>query len=316
MKIISLFSGVGGLDKGFEQAGFEIIWANESDRLMHGTYKLNHKSTHLDTRFIVNIPLVEVPKEIWGIIGYLPSQSWTLEYLRFIRGLNPTFFFIDTVPEIFSFNNINNHSIIISLFEKCGYSVSYKIVNAFDYGVPQIKKRVIIIGYRNILNTKFDFEKVKKEYNKRFIKDAISDLPEPLPAVSRHMANNNLPIPNHEYIISGFSDKYMMINRKSKWDEASLPINTNCYYIPLHPASAPLIQKHNNLWKFNKNTDYPYRRLSVRECARIQTFPDDFEFVYKNLKHGYKMVGSSIPVLLAAKIAQVIYKDMTVLYSF
>lgn len=323
MAIISLFSGAGGLDRGFENAGFNIIWANEYDKTIWETYKLNHPNVYLDERSITDIREDEIPDDIIGIIGGPPCQSWSLagamrgidddrgqlfyDYLRVLRAKRPPFFVAENVPGMLSKRHFESFLIIKNMFEQCGYQVSYEIVNAWDYGVPQIRKRVIIVGYRNDLNISFNFNNLRKVENKPTLRDAIGDLPEAVPAREKNRTNGNLEIPNHEYMIGGFSSIYMSRNRRKEWDEPSFTIQAGGRHAPIHPASSKMVKVGKDKWVFETDN---YRRLSIRECARIQTFPDDFIFIYEKLQDGYKMVGNAVPVQLAEVIARQIREDL------
>lgn len=321
MNLVSLFSGAGGLDKGFENAGFNIIWANEYDKTIWDTYRYNFPGTFLNTNSIVNIQDKEVPNNIISIIGEPPCQSWSLagtmkgindkrgrlfyDYLRILNSKRPLFFVVENVPGMLSKRHIDSFLLIINMFDKCGYKVSYEILNAWDFGVPQIRKRLIIVGYRKDLNIVFDFEKLKKADKKPVLQDVIKDLPIAMP--TRNKTNKNLLVPNHEYLLSGFSSIYMSRNRKKSWNEPSFTILASARHIPLHPDSSEMIKIDKDKWVFKSNY---YRRLSVRECARIQTFPDDFIFLYKKITDGYKMVGNAVPVKLVETIAEQIKKDL------
>lgn len=106
-----------------------------------------------------------------------------------------------------------------------------------------------------------------------------------------------------------FSSMYMSRNRRRTWDEPSFTIQAGGRHAPLHPSSAKMVKVETDLWKFESKSPI-FRRLSVREAARIQTFPDDFIFYYKNVAHGYTMVGNAVPVKLAKVIANKIKTDL------
>lgn len=327
MKVASLFAGAGGLDKGFANAGFNIVWANEFDKSIWATYMKNHPDTKFDNRDIRKIKSSEIPDYIDGIIGGPPCQSWSLagamrgigddrgklfhEYLRILRDKTPAFFVAENVPGMLSKTHFESFLNIKSLFESCGYTVSYKLLNVNDYGVPQERKRVILVGYREDLKISFDFNKLKPTKIKPTLRDALAGMPEPLPAREKNKTNgDNLPLSNHEYMNGGFSTIYMSRSRKRNWDEPSFTIQAGGRHAPLYPESSAMVKVGIDEWKFDEETKYPYRRLSVRECARIQTFPDDFVFVYENIADGYKMIGNAVPVKLANVIAKQIYKDL------
>ena len=111
---------------------------------------------------------------------------------------------------------------------------------------------------------------------------------------------NSLQVANHKYHVGDFSPIYMSRNRVRSWQEVSFTIQASGRHSPLHPSAFPMIKKSTDQFAFTKKN---IRRLTVRECARIQTFPDNFVFKYTNLNDGYKMVGNAVPVLLANKIA-------------
>lgn len=324
MNIVSLFAGAGGLDRGFENAGFNVIWANEYDKKIWETYTLNHPNTVLETRSIKNVKEDEIPNNINGIIGGPPCQSWSLagsmrgmddergqlfyDYFRILKSKQPEFFMAENVAGMLSPTHKEEFFNIKKMFEDCGYKVTYQLLNAWDYGVPQDRKRVILIGYRKDLNIEFDFSKLEKIEKKLTLRDTISDLPEPLPALEKNKTNGFTGnFFNNEYFTGDFSSMFMSRNRIREWDEASFTIQAGARHAPIHPASCKMRNLEKNKWEF---TGTNYRRLSIRECARIQTFPDDFIFKYENLADGYKMIGNAVAVKFAEIIASQIMKDL------
>lgn len=328
MKIISLFSGAGGLDLGFTKAGFEIIAANEFDKNIWATYEKNH-NTPLIKKDIRKISPDDFPKNITGIIGGPPCQSWSeagslkgiedergqlfYDYIRILEELHPKFFLAENVSGMLS----NRHSAavknILSKFEKCGYNVSINLANASDYGVPQDRKRVFYIGFRKDLNINFEFPKptTKLEIEKKTLKDAIEDLQKSaIPALDKNKANQNLKIKNHEYYIGSYSTIFMSRNRVRPWNKPAFTVQASGRQCQLHPQAPEMIKIETNKRIFVPGKEDLYRRLTVRECARIQGFPDDFEFLYTDVNMGYKMVGNAVPVDLAYIIAQKIKKSL------
>lgn len=322
MKIVSLFSGAGGMDLGFEKAGFEIVYANEYDKKIWGTYEKNH-SAPLDKRDIRLISSEEIP-DCDGIIGGPPCQSWSeagalrgiddergklfFEYIRILRDKKPKFFVAENVSGMLA--NIHKEAVknIIAGFENAGYLMTLTLVNAVDYGVPQDRKRVFYIGIRKDLGIEFEFPKPLS--NKFTLKDAIWDLKDSaIPAREFNKTNGlECKIPNHEYMIGGFSTIYMSRNRVRAWDEPSFTIQAGGRHAPIHPQAPKMVFVEQNKRIFAKGKESLYRRLSVRECARIQTFPDTFEFIYTDLADAYKMIGNAVPVNLAYNIAKKIGK--------
>ena len=329
MNIISLFSGAGGLDLGFEKAGFKTVWANEYDKEIWETFENNFPNTILDRRSISKIPSDEIPKTL-GLIGGPPCQSWSeagksrgikdergqlfFEFIRVLRDKKPLFFLAENVSGMLSnrhsdaLENIKNH------FINSGYNLSFKLLNAHDYKVPQDRKRIFFIGFRKDLNITFKFP---KEFSKkRFLKDIIFDLKDNvLPAKEKNYTNGNkCKIDNHEYMTGGFSSMFMSRNRVRSWDEPSFTIQAGGRHAPLHPQAPKmeLVEKDKRI--FVQGSEDLYRRLSIRECARIQTFPDSHKFYYNNLTAGYKMVGNAVPPNLAYYLAKKIMEDLSIIH--
>ncbi len=326
MKIVSLFSGAGGLDLGFEKAGFQTVWANEYDKDIWETYEKNFPHTTLDRRSITKIASEEIPDAV-GIIGGPPCQSWSeagslrgiedhrgqlfFEFIRILRDKKPLFFLAENVSGMLAARHAAALENIKNLFEESGYALSFKLLNAHDYGVAQDRKRVFFVGYRKDLNMKFEFPKPLK--SKRFLKDIIWDLKESaLPAKEKNYTNaKQCALPNHEYAIGTFSTIYMSRNRVRSWDEPSFTIQAGGRHAPIHPQAPKMQFVEQNKRIFVPTKEHLYRRLSVRECARIQSFPDNHIFYYKNVMAGYKMVGNAVPPNMAYFLAKKIYADLT-----
>lgn len=322
MNVASFFSGAGGLDLGFENAGFEIVFANDNWKGCWKTYEKNH-NIKINRHSIEKIRSKDIP-EVIGIIGGPPCQSWSLagsmkgindsrgqllyDYVRLIESKKPLFFLAENVPGMVCKTHLNEFEKFKKSLKDIGYNVSFKILNANDYEVPQDRRRVFLVGLHDSLDKEFKFPDPIEP--KLTLKDAIFDLEEPLPAYDKNKANpfNQLNIPNHEYMTGNFSSMYMSRNRVRKWDEPSFTIQAGGRHAPCHPQANTMIKIDNNKRIFDPETPKPYRRLSVRECARIQTFPDDFIFYYKNINDGYKMIGNAVPVKLAENIAKQIKK--------
>lgn len=328
MKLVSLFAGAGGLDLGFVQAGFDVVWANEFDKDIWETYKKNHQNTILDGRSIVDIPSTDIP-DCDGIIGGPPCQSWSAagakrgikdkrgilfyEFMRILADKKPKFFLAENVSGILAQRHSEALSNIIEMFSNIGYKLSFKMLNVSNYGVPQDRKRIFIIGYRSDLGIKFSFPKETTPKKKNTLKSAIGDLiSNVVPALSGNYTNEKCLISNHEYMIGGFSSIYMSRNRVRKWDEVSFTIQAGGRHAPIHPQAPKMILTEKDKREFVKGKENLYRRLSVRECARIQTFPDNFIFYYKNISAGYKMIGNAVPVKMANILANKIFKDLLI----
>jgi DNA (cytosine-5)-methyltransferase 1 len=148
---------------------------------------------------------------------------------------------------------------------------------------------------------------------KPVLKDCIFDLRGSKPALEFQKTNgdDSLASPNHEYMTGGFSTIYMSRNRVRSWEEPSFTIQAGGRHAPLHPQAPKMLFVEQNVRIFVPEQEHKYRRLTVRESARIQTFPDSYIFKYKNVADGYKMVGNAVPVNLAFELAKVIYPDLS-----
>lgn len=327
MQLVSFFAGAGGLDLGFARVGWQVQWANEYNREVWETFAKNHPETELDRRSITDIKADEVP-DCDGIIGGPPCQSWSaagarrgvsdkrgqlfFDFIRILEAKQPKFFLAENVSGML----VPRHRAALENIKKmlanagAGYELSFKMLNAADYGVPQDRKRVFFVGYRKDLGLKFEFPE-PHEYSKT-LEDAIWDLKESaVPASAGNYASDQCKVPNHEYWTGGFSSIYLSRNRVRAWEEPSFTIQAGGRHAPLHPQAPKMELVEKNVRRFVPGYEHLYRRLSVRECARIQTFPDDFIFHYKNVAAGYKMIGNAVPVQLAEVLAEKIRYDLT-----
>ena len=196
---------------------------------------------------------------------------------------------------------------------KYGYDLHFQLVNAADYGVPEDRERVLFIGIRKDLNLRYEFPKPTTPKDRRItLKDAIGDiqdaLPRPLPNGVVNISSNHSGLQNNEYLVGGFSPIYMSRNRVRAWDELSFTIQASGRQAPIHPGAPKMIHVGKDKYEFVPDKKDSYRRLSVREIARIQTFPDNFVFKYDNINNGYKMIGNAVPVNLAYIVAKSLMK--------
>jgi len=321
MNIVSLFSGAGGLDLGFKKAGFNIVAANEYDKSIWETYEKNHDA-FLIKGDIRSIPSQKFP-ECDGIIGGPPCQSWSeagnlkgiddhrgqlfYEYIRILKDKKPKFFLAENVRGMMAQRHCSAVEGIVKEFEYAGYDVHIKLLNAHDYGIAQDRKRVFYIGFRKELGINFDFPIPYKK--KTVLKDVIWDLKDSaVQTIEKNKTNKNCHIPNHEYFIGSFSPIYMSRNRVRKWDEPAFTVQASGRQAQLHPQAPTMIKVEKNVNKFAEGFEHLYRRISVREAARIQGFPDNFIFHYSSVNDGYKMIGNAVPVELAYAIAMQIKK--------
>lgn len=297
MKVISLFCGAGGMDLGFIKAGHEIIWSNDNDLDSCETYEKNlkHKPICNDIEKIdlKNIPDGDV------VIGGFPCQGFSVanpyrhiedkrnklysELLRVIKEKKPKYFVAENVPGLLSIGNGKIIRMIMRDFKEAGYKAQYKVLNSADFGVPQKRLRVIILGTREDIPYRIFHPKPTHENKWLTVRDAISDLPEP----SESCSIPNHQGTNHKVKINGF-----MGNRATRWDNPSPTITGRG-----GGTGGPVIIPHPNL----------KRRMTVRETARLQSFPDNFIF-YGSLSSQYRQIGNAVPWLLAYNIAKMLPK--------
>lgn len=385
-KIVSLFSGCGGFDLGFIKSGFEVIWANDFFKDAVETYKKNI-GEHIVFEDITKISSSQIPNDFDVLIGGFPCQGFSVantkrnmndernylykEFVRIIKDKKPKFFIAENVKGLLSMQKGDIIKMIVNDFKKIGYDVDYKVLNASDYGVPQNRERVFIIG--NNIGVQNIFPKKTHGFNLLpyfSVKDSIGylsdvrtrDVPFKLnnKIIYNHIARLNVQntfycrknniqqseicdylkywknkkeisiskideilgykytaghwfrkdefgsIPNkYDWLllkkILDFDDKYDKIVTsfylKDITFEQSLRISNWVKPSDTITATGPEIHP-------NKE-----RRLSVRECAILQTFPDDFVFE-GSTSNMYKQIGNAVPVLLAEKIANIIKKQL------
>lgn len=325
MNVISLFSGCGGLDLGFEKAGFNIPVANEFDKTIWETFKVNHPNTHLiegDVRQITKEDIAQyIDGEVDGIIGGPPCQSWSeagslkgikdargqlfFDYIRILTEFQPKFFLAENVSGMLADRHSEAVQNILHMFEEAGYDVSFTLVNAKDYGVAEERKRVFYIGFRKDLNIQFGFPKgsTKDDSKKITLRDIIWDLQET--AVPSGPKNHHNPdaINNNEYFTGAYSPIFMSRNRVKSWDEQAFTVQASGRQCQLHPQAPKMVKFGKNDCRFVEGKEHLYRRMTIREVARVQGFPDDFKFIYEDTNTAYKMIGNAVPVNLAYEIA-------------
>lgn len=325
MRVISLFSGCGGLDLGFEKAGFEIPVANEFDPTIFETFKANHPNTHLiegDVRQLTKKDVLQfVDGDVDGIIGGPPCQSWSeagtlrgiedargqlfYDYIRILKELKPKFFLAENVSGMLANRHSKAVRNIIRLFEESGYDVTLTLVNAKNYGVAEERKRVFYIGFRKDLKINFVFPEgsTKDDSKKLTLRDAIWDLQDTaVPSGTKNKHNPNA-INNNEYYTGAYSPIFMSRNRVKSWDEQAYTVQASGRQCQLHPQAPKMVRVGENDCRFVVGSEHLYRRMTIREVARVQGFPDDFKFFYTDTNDAYKMIGNAVPVNLAYEIA-------------
>jgi DNA (cytosine-5)-methyltransferase 1 len=298
---VSLFCGAGGLDLGFEQAGFRTIWANDFDKDACKTHQ-NWSKANVVCKKISDVDLSEIPDSDI-ILGGFPCQGFSLSgprkiddsrnvlykhYVRIVREKQPKIFVGENVKGLLTMSDGQIFEAIKEEFSACGYDVYSQLVNARDFGVPQDRERVIIVGFRKDLNIK-NFEIPVPVNMTMTMREALAGMPEP---------------DADEICNAPYSSRYMSRNRKRGWDDVSYTIPAMAKQVTLHPSSPDMEKLDKDLWKFGDNG--VTRRFSWREAAVIQTFPRNMEF-FGDIVSKYKQIGNAVPVKLAAYVATNLY---------
>lgn len=360
--VVSLFSGAGGLDLGLELAGlstvlgdsaamdifnsskknwdknrsksiFHTIYTNDMFKEANMTYKENFPSTVVqmakDIRKVSKFPDCQIMVGGFPCPGFseagprLVDDPRNFLYIHFIRALlqtQPEFFVAENVKGMMTLGHGEVLKQIISDFAAAGYTVTPNLVNARDYGVPQSRERVFLVGVHK--------EKIEKKYGYKYkvpspthTENAGLDIfLDKKPFVTLKEAIGDLEDAPGPYYEGAYSTIYMSRNRKKRWDEQSFTIQASGRQAPQHPGGEPMTKIGKNKWQFNGDNN---RRMSIKEIARIQTFPDWFKFsdgenlnISKNgrIDKVYKQIGNAVPVLLAKAMVQpisdFIYKEI------
>lgn len=330
MAVISLFSGAGGLDLGFHNAGFRTVIANEFDPKICPTFRYNFPNVELIEGDIRNLEANMFPINVDGIIGGPPCQSWSeggakrgfsdprgqlfMEYIRILETTQPLFFVAENVSGMLAPRHANAVAAFLDSFRNAGehgYDVQLKMINAKDYEVPEDRDRIFYIGFRRDLLIN-DFEYPAPISLRVTLRDAIWDLRDTaIPALEHNHTNGDACIvDNHEYYVSGYSSIYMSRNRVRGWDEQGFTVQASGRQCQLHPQAPTMELVEPNHRRFVPGFEHLYRRMTVREVARVQTFPDNFHFIYEDLNNGYKMIGNAVPVNLAFHVARQIRQTL------
>lgn len=300
MNVVSLFSGAGGLDYGFIMAGHNILWANDLYEDAVETYRKNI-GNHIICKDISLIDTNDIPNcDI--VIGGFPCQGFSVantkrhikdtrntlykQLIRVIQAKRPTFFLAENVKGILSLGKGEVIKAIISDFQSIGYKVKYKLLNAADYGVPQTRMRVIIVGVREDIDFDYQYpEPTNSQYGSLITAQWIS-----VGEIMAEIPDPDLPndLPNHQY------SKY------------KLGFNGYIGHRPIDPSKpAPTVTGRGDDKGGVVILPHPngLRRMSGRELAAVQSFPLNYEFCGP-LSSVYRQIGNAVPPLLAYAVAK------------
>lgn len=330
-KLVSLFSGCGGMDKGFENAGFHRVWANDFDADAQAVFKLNFGD--IDGRDITTVPVEDIP-DCDIITAGFPCQPFSnagnrrgvydergelyLECLRIIESKSPKAVLFENVKGLLSSKHQSGKRLIEVIkedLEKLGYSVNYKVVNASDYGVPQNRERMILVAFRNDLGKTFVFPPVQEDKSRLTLRNILS-IPEDVPNQT-YWPYSPQAQEMIEQIPQGGSWKSIPYEKLSPRFQR-IRDDMKRYHAPNFYRRFSLDEINGTITASaqpeNCGITHPTenRRYTIREIARIQTFPDDFLFIdntTRDIVAMYKVIGNAVPVKLAEVIANAIMEQ-------
>lgn len=327
---IELFAGAGGLALGVEKAGFNTIGLVEFNKDACNTLKLNRPNWNVICDDIANISdknlekLFNIKKGDLDLLsGGAPCQSFSYagkrlgledargtlfyHYAIFLEKLQPKMFIFENVKGLLTHDKGKTYDTILAIFEKAGYVIQKKVLNAWDYGVAQKRERLFTIGIRNDLSNKINFKFPKKHDYKPLLKDVLYNVPQSasIPYGEKKKKIFDLVPPGGYWkdIDPLIAKEYMKscwnmeggrtgILRRMSMNEPSLTVLTS-------PSQKQTERCH----------PLESRPFTVRENARCQSFPDDWEFC-GNAMSQYKQVGNAVPVNLAYEIAKEVYNSL------
>ena len=296
LKAISLFSGCGGSDIGLHKSGFNVLFANDILPYAKDFYEHNLPETDYslaDIRTIEHFPAADI------LVGCYPCQGFSQggardanrsinllyrEFDRALRKIKPKAFIVENVSGMRQSNSRFLLEDQITRFSQAGYTVTWDILRAEQYGIPQERRRLFIVGIRSDLGTKYEFPKPYDAQElanfPKNIKDAIGHLP--------HWPDKD------DYIHQDFHWYYLSRDRYRGWHEFSKTIVAGARHVGLHPVSPKLKKVGVDRWAFE--SDAPARRFSFRECALLQGFDKEITFPdTASIYEKYRVVGNAVP---------------------
>ena len=320
---IDLFSGAGGMSLGFDQAGFNNIFSVDIEPSFCETYKTNFPKHNLIQKDISKLSNEEIKSLIGNqiidvIIGGPPCQGFSMagnigrkfiddsrnqlfrEFARIVEIVQPSYFVMENVARLFTHNKGETKKEIIELFKKMNYNVDCKVVNTADFGIPQVRNRVLFIGNRISNNIVFPTKTVDKPIS---IKEAIDKLPK-LKSGEKSKIPNHISMKHSEQMLEKM--KYVSDGgNRNEIPELIRPKSGDVRKYIRYKSTEPAVCVTGDMRKifhYSQN-----RALTVRELATLQTFPLDFIFKGSTISQ-QQQVGNSVPPILAKEIALTIKK--------
>ncbi|MEK7194190.1 MAG: DNA cytosine methyltransferase [Patescibacteria group bacterium] len=308
-RTIDLFAGVGGIRIGFEKAGFRTVFANDFEPKCKSTYDLNFTDTPLTVADIRKIKVSDLP-DFDFLLGGFPCQAFSIagyrqgfkddrgnlffDVARIIDERKPIGFLLENVKNLFSHDGGNTFRVISETLDKLGYDIKFEILNTMYYGnVPQNRERIYIVGFRKntgFINN-FEFPEMIQRYK------SVTDLLDKPETIDQKYYYNDKPLfkklkeysfePGHVY---QWRRQYVRQNKSGVCPTLTANMGTGGHNVPLVRDSRGI------------------RKLTPRECARLQGFPDSYKLPSISDSHLYKQFGNSVSIPVIERIAQNIQK--------
>lgn len=293
-RAISLFSGCGGSDRAVQKCGFEIVWANDIWDVACETYRDNISKPKIEEGDIATFREFP-PADL--LVGCYPCQGYSqggrrdpaepINYLyrhfdRVLRAVRPKAFVVENVNGMAYGMNRTLLMNQVYRFRMAGYRVTWSVLDAKDFGVPQTRRRVFIVGIRSDIGVTYTFPSpthgpgAGRPYVTQF--DVIGGMPK---------------WPEKEFNTEKFHWYYLSRNRRHTWRRPSPCIVGHWRHVPLHPLSPPLKRIDTDHWRFSHSGRA--RRLSYRECAVLQGFPETFRWQRGTVRDRFQMIGNAVP---------------------
>ncbi len=311
IKTIDLFAGIGGIRLGFERAGFKTVFANDFEPKCRETYDLNFTQAPLTVLDIRKIKVNDLPKFDF-LIGGFPCQAFSVagyrkgfkdergnlffDVARIIDERKPIGFLLENVKNLYSHDNGNTFKVISKTLDKLGYYIKFKILNSMYYGnIPQNRERIYIVGFKKNTGLIHDFEFPEKIERIKNITDILEDPNK----INQKYYYNDKPLYKklikYDFELGSvyqWRRKYVRQNKSGVCPTLTANMGTGGHNVPIVKDKKGI------------------RKLTPRECARLQGFPDSYKIPNISDSHLYKQFGNSVSVPVIERIAQNIYKTM------
>ena len=300
---LSLFAGCGGADLGLRQEGFDVVWANDMSPMACNLYSKNLPEVGI---IRADIAEINVFPRVDLLIGCYPCQGFSQagardptakvnflyrQFDRVLRQTRPKAFIAENVRGMAYGRNKRLLQNQLTRFRLAGYSVSWEVIDAKDFGLAQTRKRIFLVGLRSDFGVTYKFP------------TPTHGPGQPLPFLTQRDALDGLPDwPDGQFCAEPFHWYYLSRRRRHDWDEQSPCIVGHWRHVPLHPLSPPLVRIDTDHWIFSFNGQA--RRLALLECARMQGFPDWYEWESVSVKQAMAAVGNAVPPQVASALVK------------